>query len=173
MIAILDVQYSGKSARSGLVLIKHWTDSQPASTFTRTFSDCTDYQPGQFYKRELPVLLDILEHSPLLFQTVIVDAHVYLKQGEPGLGRYLFDALDGNVSVVGVAKSQYCDSQIAVQVTRGKSQQPLFVTAEGLDHQTAADHVVQMHGPYRIPSMLKLADQIARGHTLTSASTTK
>jgi deoxyribonuclease V len=47
-------------------------------------------------------------------------------------------------------------------VVRGGAR-PLHVTALGLDAADAAARVAAMHGPYRLPTLLKRADQLARG----------
>jgi len=40
---------------------------------------------------------------------------------------------------------------------------PLYVSAIGLDPREAADHVAAMYGPYRILTLIRRADQLARG----------
>jgi len=47
-------------------------------------------------------------------------------------------------------------------VLRGDSRRPLYVTAAGLDPAAAALHVRSMHGPFRIPTLLKRVDQLCR-----------
>ena len=47
-------------------------------------------------------------------------------------------------------------------MTRGESATPLFITAAGIAAETAAAHVVAMHGPFRIPTLIKRADTLAR-----------
>jgi exodeoxyribonuclease-5/deoxyribonuclease V len=39
---------------------------------------------------------------------------------------------------------------------------PLFVTAKGIDVDQVRIKVEQMHGPYRIPTLLKKLDQLSR-----------
>jgi deoxyribonuclease V len=73
----------------------------------------------------------------------------------------LHEALGGAVPVVGVAKTRFA-SAAAVDVVRGDSQKPLFVTAAGVDVEWAAEQVKRMHGPYRIPTLLKRVDQLCR-----------
>ena len=148
----------------GMVLINDWTDPKPLLTFQNQSQDCAEYEPGQFFKRELPVLLDLLRMATEPIDHVIVDAHVDLGPDLPGLGRYLFEALDRNANVIGVAKSRYRDSNFAETVLRGGSIRPLFVTAAGIGSTQAASHIATMHGEYRIPDMIKLADSIARGN---------
>ncbi len=64
--------------------------------------------------------------------------------------------------VFGVAKSRFVGAVDAVPVTRGRSSRPLFVTAAGMDPEEAAEKIRIMHGAYRIPTMLKLADRLCR-----------
>jgi len=47
-------------------------------------------------------------------------------------------------------------------VRRGESGSPLFVTAVGIDVALAAQEVRRMHGPYRVPTLLRAVDQLAR-----------
>ena len=54
---------------------------------------------------------------------------------------------------------------IALPVLRGESLRPLFVSAAGMDHARAAALVQGMHGAYRVPTLLKRADQLARGRS--------
>jgi len=49
-------------------------------------------------------------------------------------------------------------------VLRGDSSRPLFVTAAGMNADGAAELVRGMHGLHRLPTLLKRADQLARGH---------
>jgi deoxyribonuclease V len=63
---------------------------------------------------------------------------------------------------VGVAKTRF-QSAAAVEVLRGRSKRPLFVTAAGLPATDAAAQVAAMHGPTRIPTLVARADQLARG----------
>ena len=51
-------------------------------------------------------------------------------------------------------------------VLRGDSSRPLFVTAAGMNPHGAAELVRGMHGPHRVPTLLKRADQLARGHAV-------
>jgi deoxyribonuclease V len=46
---------------------------------------------------------------------------------------------------------------------RGKSKNPLYVTAVGIDQRLAASYIARMHGKYRIPTLLKTADRISKG----------
>jgi deoxyribonuclease V len=138
-----------------------WTDAVAAREHVvRSDGSAAAYEPGRFFERELPYLRAALASFGEPIELAIVDGYVWLADGVPGLGAHLHAAI--GVPVIGVAKTAYAGSN-AIAITRGESANPLFVTAVGLDAQVAADHVVAMHGPFRIPTLLKRADSLARG----------
>lgn len=158
----LDVDYRDCGAVTAAVMFADWTSSTALRTLTSHRAEIEPYQPGEFYKRELPCLLaalELLPHSPTL---VIIDGYVWLPQGLPGLGARLWEALGQTIPVVGVAKNPWRDHDIALPVLRGGSQRPLFVTAAGTDPVEAARGVESMHGSFRHPTLLKLADSLCR-----------
>ena len=53
--------------------------------------------------------------------------------GRPGLGAMLYRALDERAGVVGVAKTSFAGATACVPVIRGSSQNPLYVSAAGID----------------------------------------
>jgi deoxyribonuclease V len=79
------------------------------------------------------------------------------------LGAHLYAALGKKVPVIGVAKTRFTAASAARAVRRGSSNRPLYVTAAGIDIETAVQHVQSMHGPYRLPTILKRVDQLCRG----------
>ena len=81
----------------------------PKQTHSIEIPETADYVPGQFYKRELPCILEVLKLSDLAqVQLIIVDGYVFLDDDQKkGLGSYLFEALDGEIPVVGVAKRSF------------------------------------------------------------------
>lgn len=118
-----------------------------------------DYEPGAFYRRELPCLLDVLARGPRA-DIVVVDGYVWLGDGKAGLGAHLHAALGG--AVVGVAKTRFAGATDAIAVCRGVSRAPLYVSAAGMSTEEAAAMVAAMHGPYRVPTLLKRVDMLAR-----------
>ena len=64
-------------------------------------------------------------------------------------------------AVIGVAKAAF-ERGNAMPVLRGDSGRPLFVTAAGMNGHEAAELIRGMHGPHRVPTLLKRADQLAR-----------
>ena len=91
---------------------------------------------------------------------VIVDGYVWLGKGAKGLGAHLHNAI-GEI-VVGVAKTRSAGATDAIEVRRGASQSPLFVSADGMPIEEAAARIAEMHGPYRVPALLKYVDALAR-----------
>lgn len=93
-------------------------------------------------------------------ETAIIDGFVQLNE-RPGLGQHFYEQLERRVPVVGVAKTPFAGAA-PVEVLRGHSKTPLYVTSIGMDPESAADHVRKMHGQYRIPTLLKRVDRLAR-----------
>jgi len=117
------------------------------------------YEPGAFYRRELPPLLTALKNlGPV--EGVVVDGFCWLGADRPGLGARLYEALGSRAWVVGVAKRPF-HGQPGLPVRRGTTK-PLWVTTCGLETERAVRAVASMHGPFRIPTLLKRADQLAR-----------
>jgi deoxyribonuclease V len=169
-IAILDVHYPASGARAACVLAESWQSAVPLSAHVVNIEAVADYEPGQFYRRELPCLMAVLERLPALPDVVVVDAYVWLSgEGREGLGAYLHEALGWRVPVVGIAKTAFAElagSKVAAEVCRGESKRPLFVTAAGMDLSTAVESVRAMAGPYRVPDLVKLADHLSRSGAL-------
>jgi deoxyribonuclease V len=160
VICCLDVDYRAASVVTAVVGFTTWTDALAAREHVvRSTSAAAAYEPGRFFERELPYLCGALAgFGPV--DLAIVDGYVWLGGTAPGLGKHLHDAI--GVPVIGVAKTSYAGSD-AIAIVRGESASPLFVTGVGIDPRAAADHIVAMHGPFRIPTLLKRADSLARG----------
>lgn len=164
MIACVDVDYRASGAVAACVLFRAWDDAASASETVIPIAHVEPYEPGQFYRRELPCLLAVLEAAGGSPDIVIVDGYVWLAdERDPGLGAHLHQALSGRAAVVGVAKTRFASAGAAREILRGTSRHPLFVTAAGIDVDEAAAHVRAMHGPHRTPTLLKRVDQLCRG----------
>jgi deoxyribonuclease V len=162
MLACVDVDYRDDHALAACVLFRRWDDENSAGTHVEIVAPVRPYQPGQFYLRELPCLLAVLGKVKEPLEAVVVDGYVWLAdERSPGLGGHLYAAL--KLPVIGVAKTRFLAATAATAILRGDSQRPLHVTAAGIDVATAARHIQNMHGPYRIPTLLKLVDQLCRG----------
>lgn len=160
----LDVDYreDGGAAAAG-VLFADWSDPAPLSMLTALVAVVAPYRPGHFYERELPCLMAVVEQLESLPGIVVIDGYVTLgADRRDGLGAHLYRALGGAVAVIGVAKNRFRDTPPETEVVRGESRHPLFVTAIGLDEAEARQHIAEMHGPYRLPTLLRLADRACR-----------
>lgn len=166
MLTALDVQYTHDgdgAAHAAAVVFDGWHSEASVAEYTSVQSPVSDYEPGRFYQRELPPLLQVLRQIKEHVQTIIIDGYCHLStDGAPGLGAWLAEALPEPVPIVGVAKNPYRGSAHAISVLRADSKRPLYVTAIGMDLPTAADHVAGMAGAFRIPTMLKRVDTLAR-----------
>jgi deoxyribonuclease V len=163
-IACLDAAYSDTAASAACVLASAWDAAVPERVLTWRQGAAAAYEPGAFYKRELPLLLALLDQVQRPLAAVVVDGYVWLDGARsPGLGARLHEALAGRMPVVGVGKTSFRDAASwCVPVLRGGSSRPLFVSAVGMVAEEAAAHVRGMHGEHRIPTLLHLADREAR-----------
>lgn len=160
-IAALDVDYRADAAVAACVLFETWSSEHVLKGYTVSAPAAAGYTPGAFYARELPCLLAALGRCPERPEVVIVDGHVWLGRERPGLGAHLHAALGGTTPVVGVAKNPFRGAP-AHEVLRGGSRRPLFVTAIGIDAAEAAAQVAAMHGAHRVPTLLRMVDQLCR-----------
>ncbi len=167
MIAAFDVHYGkDRTASAAAVIFKDYSDAAPVDTVTRMVHGTADYIPGSFYKRELPCLLELIKCIKFPLTEAIVDGYVML-DSRPGLGQHLYMELGGRTPIIGVAKNRYPGTE-AVEVLRGDSRMPLFVTSAGITAVEAAERIKRMQGRYRFPTLLKLADRLAREFLPTS-----
>jgi deoxyribonuclease V len=156
-LAIVDVHYEGERARAACVTAARWEDAVPLKQHTVELEAVAAYAPGEFYKRELPCLLKVLEGVDA--EVIVIDGYVFLDEaGRKGLGAHLHDAI--GKPVVGVAKTAFNGSPMAQKVLRGTSKRPLYVTQLGVPD--APERVQSMHGASRIPTLIALADALSR-----------
>lgn len=162
MIVAIDVHYKEECAKSVMLLFEHWESETPFDIIETRTKNVADYVPGKFYERELPCILDALkEIDATTIQFIVIDGYVYINNDlEIGLGGHLYDALEKQIPVIGVAKTPFMDNKdTVVEVFRGSSQKPLYVSAIGLSKEDAARYITNMYGDFRLPFLLKLMDQ--------------
>jgi len=157
MIAAFDVHYLEDGCASAAAVLFHdYRAAEPAAEYTRFIAGVSEYVPGEFYRRELPCILTLLEQFNEAPDEMVVDGYVML--GDlPGLGQHLFESFDGKIPVVGVAKSKF-EGSSGAKVFRGGSKQPLYVTSAGIDLSKASERIRSMDGAHRVPTLLKLVD---------------
>ena len=186
-IAIDTYYYSDTEAKTVGVIFENWNDSKPLEVKEVWSHEFGPYIPGEFYKRELPCMMDLLQTIPDLkdFDAIVIDGLAHLPmvgdRKEPeGLGIHLEEELIkrgiidrttnygiNHVGIIGVAKSRFDaadeDNGIA-KLYRGTAKTPLYIdtTWFGYSSFSAAECIKAMHGPYRIPTLLKLVDTITK-----------
>lgn len=165
MIYAFDTYYFENFAKTVSIAFEAWNSATETEIFTEKTTVSAGYESGAFYKRELPCILSLLNKINLNEgDVIIVDGYVTLdNEGKIGLGGHLFEALEGKIPVVGIAKNGFNapDDQRRT-VYRGESKTPLFLTAIGVDVDEVQVKIVHMHGNFRIPTLLKKLDQLTR-----------
>ena len=119
-LACVDVAYQDDEAFAACLLFDQWTDASGAQSLVAHIAAVAPYEPGQFYRRELPCLLAALERSPWPLEMVVIDGYVWLgSEQRPGLGAHLYEALESEIPVIGVAKTAFIDTP-AVEAIPGR-----------------------------------------------------
>lgn len=160
MILAVDVYYKENSAKAVGILFNPG-DETVIDLKVVYINAIEDYVPGEFYKRELPCILKIIELINLAeIEVIIIDGYVYVDNDKAfGLGAFLWKTLAEKTPVIGVAKTSFFKNKETVNVLyRGESKNPLYISSTGYDLNKAADLIKEMKGNYRIPDILKLLD---------------
>ncbi len=115
--------------------------------------------------------MTVLRLLPELPTLVFVDGYVWLPPtGCPGLGAHLYEALGRSTPVIGIAKSLFAGAEscaLVIPVHRGMSKRPLHVTAAGIKVESTVQRLREMARKHRIPELARMADQLARGRSVT------
>ena len=165
MILAVDVDYEGDKACVAGVQFRQWTDELAVNLYTSRVDDVAYYVSGQFYRRELPCIMQLFNDHSIDVKTVVVDGFVYLDgDSKPGLGKYLYDAFDGRINVIGVAKNSFNNIGPKYQILRGQSEKPLYITSVGIELEEAKAVIISMAGPHRFPDLLKQVDKLCRSN---------
>ena len=113
-IACIDVGYTESetnptTAIAACAVISDWSDVTSLSELVVNVDAVEDYQPGQFYLRELPCIKAVLRYFRVLQRTSSLT--VTSGVGRPGpswpSAQYLYDALNQVIPVIGVAKNPF------------------------------------------------------------------
>ena len=159
----VDVDYRGDRAHVAGVLFTNWNDEMPVKVIHAIIDKVEPYEAGSFYKREMPCILSLIDKFELELDFLVIDGFVTLgKEGIAGLGYHVWNAVNGRFPVIGMAKNRYKDHDEKTEVYRGESAKPVMVTSIGVSIDEAKDNIKGMHGMYRIPTLLKLADSECR-----------
>jgi len=157
----IDVYYygTGKAKTVGIIFDK-WESVEPVQIITKLTDGVNEYESGKFYKRELPCIIELLKLINMkTIDMIIIDGYVYLdKLDSYGLGMHLYNVLEREYSIIGVAKT-YFHNNIAEKLYRGNSKVPLYITSVGIEQKQASSFIGNMYGNYRIPKLLKILDR--------------
>lgn len=164
LIFATDVQYTGDTALAAGIVFPGWKTDEIQRVIVKRFENVAAYEPGYFFKRELPCIMALLSEVEGELEAIIIDGCVTLgKDGKPGLGMHLYERINGSVPVIGAAKKAFIGTPKACRLLRGNSKSPLYVTSAGISLDVAKDYIAHMHGNNRIPTLIKRVDQFCRG----------
>lgn len=165
MLLAFDTYYFDGKAKTVCLEFENWNESKDFKTHTEIIENVEEYIPGEFYRRELPCILSLLNQIDLAkVDVIIVDSFVYLDDDKKyGLGGYLYEKLNKEIPIIGVAKTNFASiEKDKVGIIRGDSQKPLYITAIGIELDDAVEKVKSMAGEFRIPTLLKELDRLTK-----------
>lgn len=169
MILVTDIHYFDSHATAAGLVFEAWYVDVAHQQHVVRVKDVAPYESGQFYKRELPCILKLLKdinksYDVKELEAIVIDGYVTLgKEQRDGLGMYLYRELGGEVAIIGVAKNEFEGTPEVCKLLRGQSKKPIFVTSIGIELEDAKRYIQDMHGSYRLPTLLKEVDQLCRG----------
>ena len=162
----LDTYYYEDIAKTVGVIFNDWSDKKPLDIISSWTTQFDPYIPGEFWKRELPCIVNLLDLLNLDdFSIFIVDGFVDVldeKLGitKPGLGRKLEEKYPDK-EVIGVAKSKFGKTEkISAKIQRGpRGSRYLYVQACKMNNKEAGKIIYTMYGEYKLPEMLRILDK--------------
>lgn len=125
MILVVDAHYSADKAMVAGVVFENWPNETPQKEYVSLMEGVADDEPGRFFKRELPCLLKLIVDYALKPDCMIVDGYVFLDgHSKAGLGKHLYDALNGETAVMGVTKKPFKDIDARMKFIGGRAAIP-------------------------------------------------
>lgn len=157
------VHYHGEGAVAAAVAFDEWDAPEASRTFTSRVAQVEKPSRAKPDLRALPCLLRLLQEHALKPDVILIDEPVHLDAADtPGLGLHLYDALGGQVPIIGVSNPAKPAMPAQFEVFREEESRPVIVTCVGIDLGAAKVRVRTMHGKRRVPTLLKLAARLAR-----------
>lgn len=164
MIILIDVDYREKAAKGHAAGLLSETpfESQADRIITAVVEDVDAYQPGQFYRRELKCIDEVLKKTDIgEIEIIFIDGYADFGTDKLPLGAYVYK--EYQIPVIGIAKNPFKGCVLKdTEVLRGNSSKPLYVTCQGVEIARAKDIVRNMAGDYRLPDLVKITDHAAR-----------
>lgn len=163
MIIAIDVHYKNSNAVVAGIGFENWNSKTESHVWKSSLNDIAPYEPGRFYRRELPCITALLDDHSIKPGIIIIDGFVWLDGNcKPGLGVHLYKELDKSIPVIGVAKQGFKGISEEFALYRGQSKKPLFITSIGIDTKEAINNIKAMAGVNRLPILLKKVDRLCR-----------
>ena len=158
----IDTYYYKDRAKTVGIVFNEWEDEVPEKVLISWLSSDKygPYIPGEFYKRELPCIMHLLEQVPdIRLEQELDKEHPDFRNNHPTDPMKIYGP-----AIIGVAKTSFkgCDSDHGIaKVYRGEAKNPLYVctTWFNMSANEAAERIKSMHGNYRIPTLLKILDK--------------
>lgn len=163
MKLLVAVQLEGGQASVAAVAFDAWDAAEATKTYgSRTAPVEKPTREGADPLKVQGVLQLLAEHR-LAPELILIEGFVHLDADDtPGLGQRLFQALGGQVPVVGISKKSLPGLSAQFEVPREEETPPLVVTSAGLDIGAAKARVRSMHGRKRVPTLMKLVARLAK-----------
>ncbi|KQO21229.1 endonuclease V [Flavobacterium sp. Leaf82] len=165
MILAFDTYYFDGKAKTVCLEFEQWNEDKNFKIHTEIIDNVEEYIPGEFYKRELPCIISLLNKIDLTnIEAIIVDGFVYLDDEKKyGLGGRLYEKLNNKIPIIGVAKTNFAAiEKLKLALVRGDSKKPLYITSIGIDLDDAFEKVASMAGEFRFPTLLKELDRLTK-----------
>ena len=165
MILAFDTYYYDGKAKTVCLEFEDWNESKNFKIHEEIIDNVEEYIPGEFYKRELPCIISLLNKIDLThIEAIVVDGFVYLDDEKKyGLGGRLYEQLNHKIPIIGVAKTNFAAiEKDKLALVRGDSKKPLYITAIGIALDDAFAKVASMAGEYRFPTLLKELDRLTK-----------
>ncbi|WP_083342616.1 endonuclease V [Flavobacterium tructae] len=165
VLLAFDTYYFNGKAKTVCIEFNQWNQDKDYKVHSEIIDNIEDYIPGEFYRRELPCILSLLEKMDLKnIDAIIVDGYIYLDDDKKyGLGGYLYEKLNQRIPIIGVAKTNFASlNKDKKSLFRGDSKKPLFITSIGIDLDDAFTKVESMAGEFRFPTLLKELDRLTK-----------
>lgn len=165
MKLIIDVSYQVNNAKVVGGFFENWNDEKLIKVSQKIVNNIKEYISGEFYKRELPCILEFLNDYDINeIELIIIDGFVFLNDdNKQGLGCYLFESLDKRIPVIGVAKTSFHNNnKNVINLLRGNSKKPLYISSIGIELLNASDLIKNMFGNNRMPNIIKQIDTQTR-----------
>lgn len=162
MILAFDTYYYDGKAKTVCLEFDDWNESKNFKIHEEIIDNVEEYVPGEFYKRELPCIISLLNKIDLTnIEAIVVDGFVYLDDEKKyGLGGRLYEKLNSKIPIIGVAKTNFAAiEKDKLALVRGDSKKPLYITAIGIELDDAFEKVASMAGEFRFPTLLKELDR--------------